>query len=270
MRRIWRSTSHKSCKAWLGGCFLGVFVFASGIPDHAAAAQFGTRCQEAFEDGWQDTQPWAWETCSRFNSELDDTDTKDFYYNLKFPHCGFDSCDDQGSAGGVDSVDLFYVHTHGGVSGDNAILAMWDDGDMSWSSNWRFGDDDDEVAIFSQYACETLSKTGGGLWTRLGPAFRGGLYVATGSYDKIYSSITTDEVGEDYADGLQKRKSVKNAWFDGNSDWWTDQDLRVMATGVSSRNCRNRRNRIKWHNVFDYTRRRDSSITHYCTSSIEG
>ena len=48
----------------------------------ASAARFGTMCQENYQNGWQHTLPYVWERCAYFNNELDDTDTKVFYYSL--------------------------------------------------------------------------------------------------------------------------------------------------------------------------------------------
>ena len=46
-------------------------------PVHAAA-KFGTYCQERFENGWASTEANGYDLCSKFNSALDDTDTKVF------------------------------------------------------------------------------------------------------------------------------------------------------------------------------------------------
>ncbi|HKO89075.1 MAG TPA: DUF6345 domain-containing protein, partial [Burkholderiales bacterium] len=105
------------------------------------------------------------------------------------------------------------------------------------------------------------------MWTRMGAIFRGGLRIATGSHDKLYDSLTTDEVGEDYADNLQDGDKIKYAWADANSDWNTDQDVTVMATGSSSSNCQSRRDNMKWQNFSSYGRLRDGAITHYCRTS---
>ncbi|MGH7860425.1 MAG: DUF6345 domain-containing protein, partial [Candidatus Binatia bacterium] len=82
------------------------------------------------------------------------------------------------------------------------------------SVNWRFGDNARQVKILSQYACETL-WIDGFAYDRWDEVFKGGLYLATGSHDKVYASYYTDDIGEDYADNLQGGTSVKWSWFDG-------------------------------------------------------
>ena len=47
-----------------------------------AAARSGAGCQSDFQNNWQTTLPEVWNRCGWFNNELDDTDTKVFYYNL--------------------------------------------------------------------------------------------------------------------------------------------------------------------------------------------
>lgn len=244
---------------------LALLTFAE--VDAARAGQFGTRCQQDYESGWQKTLPHTWDRCSRFNSELDDTDSKLFYFDLKGVGVGFTSSDGSVNTGGVDAGDLFYVGTHGGANNSTAVLTMFTKNLSMSSVNWRFGDNSDGVAIFSQYACRTL-QIDDFTWTRWSPAFKGGLYVATGSHRKLWDSITTDEVGEDYADDLQDGKSVMWAWFDGNSDWYEDQDVAVLVTGSSLANCEDRRAHIKWQNFSDYTRLRDGAVNKMCYAAI--
>jgi len=234
----------------------------------ANAGEFGTRCQEAYQNNWQTKVSSLYEICGGFNAELDDTDTQDFYYDLGGSTCGFSTCDASTSLAGVDTVDLFYTATHGGTTARNAYLTMFEEGSYEYSTDWRYGDDNDQVAIFSQYACTVMENHDDRIWDRWGPAFRGGVYVVTGSHDLVYSSTATEDVGRDYADGLQKSKSVRDAWFDGNADFHLDQDLAVMAVGSSSANCWNRVDQIRWQNLTSFQRLRNIDMTHWCRSRI--
>jgi hypothetical protein len=202
-----------------------------------------------------------WERCGWFNNELDDTDTKVFYYNLHGAKWWWEDSGDQTT---LDNVNLFYASTHGGAWGASSVWAMWDDGQLAYSSSMRLGDESYGLSILSTYACETLKFDDGQMWTRMGPIFRGGLRYATGSHDKLYDSSTTNEVGEDYADNLQKQNAIKYAWKDANSDWATSQDVTVMATGVNATDCYARRDNMKWQNYTSYSRLRDYQIGYYC------
>jgi hypothetical protein len=236
----------------------------------AEAGEFGTRCQKDFQNGWQKTLPYMYARCSGFNNELDDTDTKLFYFNLKGTGTGFTSNDGSASAGGVDAVDLFYVSTHGGAknSTTTASLAMWTQNLRALSSAWRFGDNADGARIFSQYACETLWIDNAS-YNRWDQVFKGGVQLVTGSHDKVYDGITTDETGEDYADDLQKGKSVKWAWFDGNGDWWADQDVAIYASSSGSLlECQIRRDLMTWQNIGNWPRYRDNNMNRICASWI--
>ena len=235
------------------GIVLGVGV--------ATAARFGTGCQEEYQNNWQNELHYVWERCSGFNNELDDTDTKVFYYNLHGAKWWWESGGDQLT---LDNVNLFYASTHGGGWWSSSVWAMWDQNQLADSANMRLGDESYGTSIFSTYACETLKFNDGRMWVRMGPIMRGGVRYATGSHDKLYDSITTDETGEDYADNLQKSHTIKYAWKDGNSDWWHDQDVTVMATGTNSANCASRRDNMKWQNYNSYPRLRDGQIGYYC------
>jgi hypothetical protein len=253
---------------------LAIFIQLIAVDESYAVARFGTRCQSDYQSGWQTTLPYVWNRCAWFNNELDDTDTKAFYYNLHGAKSAFSTCDSCGA--GVDDVHLFYTSTHGGANGTDALLAMWNNGSLAASNtdNWRFGDEKSKAAFFAQYACKTLTIDGNTV-TRWIEAFRGGLIMAMGSHDLLYDGITTDETGEDFADGLQKSKTAKWAWFDGNGDWWCDQDVAVLASGSNQTgannaqaDCNYRRDNVKWQNFGGYARWRDGQIGWMCWSYI--
>lgn len=237
-----------------------------------AAARFGTRCQSDYQNGWRDTLPYMWNRCAGFNDELDDTDIKVFYWNLHGGKPWFSWCDACGG-GGVDDVKLFYVGTHGGATNDtNARLVMWEQNTRALSNtdSWRFGNDGFKAAFLAQYACETMTNTDGMLWTRWNGALKGGLQMVLGSHIKFWDSTTTDECGEDFADGLQKGKTVKWAWLDGNSDWWEDQAIAVVASGdTSTDQCHSRKDGITWQNYPDFGRLRDDHVNWWCRSRID-
>jgi len=225
------------------------------------AARFGTGCQSDYQNGWQNTLSYVWNRCGWFNDELDDTDTKVFYWNLHNASWWWENAGDQSW---VDNVNLFYASTHGGGWWDESVWAMWNQDQLASSSRMRLGDESYGTSIFATYSCETLKFNDGRMWVRMGPIFRGGLRIALGSHDKLYDGITTDETGEDFADGLQSSWSIKYAWKDANSDWATDQDVAVMATGTNSADCANRRDNMTWQNYPSYPRLRDNAIGYYC------
>jgi hypothetical protein len=241
-----------------------------------AKARFGARCQSQFQGDWQKPLTYAYERCSWFVDELDDTDTRVFYQDLKSARNRFSSCDH--CSAGVDTVRLLYVHTHGGVKGVDARLAMQENDSLARSSSdgWRFGDEATRVAFFAQYACKTLSDGDDEMWSRWRKAFRGGLLLALGSHDKLWDGVTTNETGEDFADDLQDGKTVKWAWFDGNGDWWSDQDVKIVATGsdespFSKFECVLRRDALTWQNFTSavFPRWRDDDVDRWCSSKID-
>lgn len=229
-----------------------------------AVARFGTECQAGFQNNWQTNLSHSWDRCSGFNDELNDTDTQVFYYNLDGAKPYFETPSDQVE---LDNVHLTYVNTHGGGWSTKSVWAMWNQNTYADSTNMRLGDESYSLSILSTYSCETLKYSDNKMWTRMGAIFRGGARIATGSHDKLYDSITTDEVGEDYADNLQDGDKIKYAWKDANSDWATDQDVTIMVTGTNQSNCHSRRDNMKWQNFGSYTRLRDGDNGWYCYSA---
>jgi len=235
-----------------------LLVFGASV---IAAARFGTGCQREYQNNWQAELSYTWNRCGWFNNELDDTDTKVYYYNLHGAKWWWETGGDQLT---LDNVHLFYASTHGGGWPTKAVWAMWDQNKLAESTSMRLGDEATGLSILATYSCETLKFNDGKMWTRMGPIFRGGLRYAAGSHDTLYDGVTTDETGEDFADNLQKGHTIKYSWKDGNSDWATDQDVAVMSTGTDKANCEYRRDTMKWQNFSSYPRLRDAQIGWYC------
>ena len=269
-RPVWSSAFRM-----LSAVVLGAMLLASGAD---AAARFGARCQADFPGFPNDTLEYAWERCQMFVDKLDNFDTKVFYFNLHGAQSRFAPACDQ-CAAGVDNVHLFYVSTHGvstTKSTDDAILKMWDldVSARSKTDGWRFGDEATRAAFFAQYACYTLRADDHTVARWLG-AFRGGLIMAMGSHDLFYEGAVTNETGEDFAIGLQQGKRVKWAWFDGNADWYADQDVAVLASGsaIPANNaladCLDRRDHVKWQTFGGTTRWRDNQVNYICLAAID-
>jgi hypothetical protein len=238
--------------------WLGLFITLLIAAQLANAGRFGTECQRDYQNGWRTMLDHSWERCDWFNAELNDTDTQVYYYDLHGAKPWWENTNE------LDQVNLVYANTHGGGWSDKSVWSMWDSFTRAESTSMRLGDQSYGASIFSTYACETLKFNDGKQWDRMGSIFRGGLRIATGSHDKVYDSVTTNEVGEDYADNLQKQRTIKYAWKDANSDWYADQDLTVMATGTNQSSCQSRRDNMKWQNFTSYSRLRDGQIGWYC------
>lgn len=254
-----------------------IVVLAAGIcftgDNVRGQAHFGTLCQADYQNNWRDTLPNSWNRCGWFNDELDETDIFDFYWNLHGARSAYSTCDDCADFG-ADSVSLLYTNTHGSALNMNdARLVMWNQNvrALTNTDNWRLGNESRMLSIMANYACETLAAadSSGQMIDRWRNTFRGGLRMALGSHDKLWDSITTDECGEDFADYLQGGDTIKWAWFDGNGDWWEDQDVKVLATGSGETNCNNRKNTMRWQNFGSFGRLRDGNVNWFCSSRID-
>jgi len=133
--------------------------------------------------------------------------------------------------GGVDSsfadnVDLFFLCTHGNNTGDSIYLA-YDAQQTEWHSNstrWKLGDGD--LEWLALYACRTLPVSS---VDRTCNHFFYGLHMVLGSHDSLWDSWTTEECGRDFAQNLKDGDRVADAWLDGLSDWWCDQNALVAS-----------------------------------------
>jgi len=236
-------------------------VLATAAPEAGAAAWFSTECQQSFENNYQANLPYSWTRCNKFVNELNDTDLHYYSYDLNGAKFGWEDAGDQWW---VDDNDLVYANTHGGAWSDRSVWAMWNYWTLADSTAMRLGDESWQLSVFATYACETLRMYDDKAWTRMYPVFAGGLRFALGSHDKVYAAWTTDEVGEDFADNLQHKKSFRYSWKDGNSDWDTDQDITIMTTGTGVTNCQSRRAGMTWQNFPSWPRLRDGQIQRLC------
>ncbi len=227
----------------------------------AEAAHFGTACQRDFQNDWLHTLPYTYHRCGRFNNELDDTDKKIFYYNLHGAKTYWEKRRDQKM---LDKVDLFYASTHGGGWSTKSVWSMWNWKTRAESTRMRLGDESRGLSIFATYACGTLKSSDGRMWRRMGPIMRGGLRYAAGSHGTLYDSRSTADVGENFADYLQRGWTIKTAWKKGNSDRSVNNDVAVMATGKTKADCRKRRDKMKWTNFKSYPRLRNNKNKWYC------
>jgi hypothetical protein len=250
-----------------GRLFWAVLVLVLSTAILVNAGTFGTRCQRTYQNGWLPTLDYMYDRCDGFNNRMADNNTQTFYFSLN-NGAGFDGSDGSTAAGGVDTVDIFYVGTHGGANATDARLALKPVQTRTFSSTWRFGDNSRPISILSQYACKTLTIDSNA-FARWVNAFKGGLYLATGSHDKVYDGWTTDETGEDYADNLTHGMTVKWAWFDGNQDWYQDQDVAIYASSSGPLDeCLNRLNSMTGQNINSFPRFRNGKMNRICASWI--
>ncbi len=254
-------------------CVAAVFVMLAASATCSAQARFGTRCQEDFEASWLPNLSDIWDDCGKFTAALSETDTKIFYFNLHHARQSFSTCSK--CDWGANNVQLLYTNTHGGAfSGPaNAALGMWDKNvnALSNTDNWRFGD---QLALFAQNACKTLTVDSQTI-ARWLSTFRGGLRMAMGSPNLLHDGDIVDGGGKDFARGLQHRKSLKWAWFDGMSNFWVSQDVAVLATGSSltgahnaEADCNYRLDKLTWQNFEHFAKWRDNQVEWMCWSYI--
>jgi hypothetical protein len=228
--------------------------------------RFGTECQQEYQNSWLGPVYEAWDRCGGFDSKMGATDNRAFYYNLSGGRNYY--WHDSGDQYEIDTVDLFFVNTHGGVDtvNSNANWAMWEAWTNAELQYLRLGDESTGMKIFTHWACHTLYYADGGIWNRWWKAMSGGLLMSLGSHDVVYNGPTTDEVGEDFASDIQSGMTIKSAWNDVANDWAVDNDITVLATGTNQANCTTRRDTTKWTTTLPAPLR-DGQIGYYCYSA---
>ncbi|MCJ7444547.1 MAG: DUF6345 domain-containing protein [Methanotrichaceae archaeon] len=126
-----------------------------------------------------------------------------------------------------DTVDLFFMNTHGGIDNSGNHYLHYNnpvDNFHGNLTNMRLGDDYNLEWLLIK-ACSLVDLNNvGAVWDMFQR-----LHIFCGSWDKMWSGPTTDEVGEDVAQNLIDGEPVYNAWIDGVSDWWEDNHPIVIA-----------------------------------------
>lgn len=235
-----------------------------------SGARFGSYQQGSFQNGWRGTIPQAATRTTWFNNELDDTDQKIFSFNLTNKKYFLERYGDhQPDNMAPDDVDLLWINTHGGAwtNPTTSTFAMWEQSTSAYTTEMRLGDSatwGGGLSVLVAYACEILKNSDGHLGERLSPMFAGGLKIALGSHDTLYDDATTNESGEDFADNIQHHYSFKFAWYDALTDWKTDNDVAVVASGTNPSDCYRRKDDLNWQNYGGFSFLRNGDMAYLC------
>lgn len=221
---------------------------------------FGVWCQADYQGGWLPTLSHSWDRCSGLIDQMNATVPELFYWNLHGAKPFFEGALDQVW---TEAADFVFLNTHGGAFSTTAAYAMWNSNVNAFTTSMALGNESRGTSIFSSYACQTLADDGK-IPTRWASTLGGGLRMVTGSFDTVYDSWTTDDVGEDYAEDLQDGDTIAEAWKDGASDWYADADLGVLATGTNKTNCFDRINGMTFQNFSSFPALKTGAIGFFC------
>ncbi len=188
------------------------FAMATATPAQAATSQHyiqvGSRCQQDFQNNWQADAGLGsndmWARCSGFQSAAATTEVNAFYYNLHGARWALEDADTCGWAcGNADSVDLFYMSTHGGITSTSAIWAMWDAGSFAYTQNMRLGASSRQNMVLASFACDT-HWINNSTWTRWYPVFAGGMVITVGGHNLLYQG--NPQTGSDFCESHEQRR----------------------------------------------------------------
>lgn len=227
--------------------------------------QVGVRCQQDYQNGWQVDvgNNDVWSRCSNFYNNVRQTEIGAFYYNLHGAKPALERPDTCGWACGyADSVDFFYMNTHGGGSDSttSSRWAMWDQYSTAYSANMRLGASGRENMVLATFSCQTHS-TDAFTWNRWLPVFAGGMVVTVGGRDLLYSGQT--QSGSEFADRLDNGEPIGQAW--NESTWYADNSNHpgAIATGRDPNDCWNRMG-TTFDTLFQTPILRDGAIGYMC------
>jgi len=273
MKATFLSSSSRAVRNALIVMFAITMLMTFASSAMASTINFGVRCQSDFQNGWAPTID-VYGECDNFISQIETEYPVDFYFNLHGAQDAFysgqaaETCE---SCGGVDSVDFFYMSTHGGESGDQAVYAMWDascPGDAGWGGciaqalSMRLGDSGKQVKALATFSCDTLYNADGDLPERWGKAFAGGLKVLVGGHDLLYTGNDT-QAGTDFALYMEQNSAIGGAWLNAVYYANTANNPAVANTGANSSDCWNREG-VTLGGLMSEKVLRDGSIGYYC------
>jgi hypothetical protein len=256
----------------LGSC--AVFGIGALAPTASLARpphpriEVGTRCQQEYQNGWQQDvgNSDVWRRCGNFNSQIGQTDNVDFYYNLHGAKTVLEKTGDNcgTGCGAADAVDLLYMNTHSGVNATAAFWTMWDQGQYAVTSNMRLGDNGRQLMILATFSCSTLLTSDGNVWTRWFPPFAGGLVMTLGAHNLLYAG--NDQSATEFASRMQDGEPIGLAWLE--STWYADNQNApsAMFVGANADDC-GRRGGTTLPSLYSTPILRDSAIGYMCWST---
>lgn len=256
----------------LSGAFRNALIVVAGItmltifnsPALASPIHFGVRCENNFQFGWQATVDVE-TACSDFISVIGATEPVDFFFNLHGAQADFvygnpgETCN---ACGGVDSVDFFYLSTHGGDNKTQAYYAMWDNGAYAVTNSMRLGSSGKRVKALATFSCDTLYNADGNLPTRWGNAFAGGLKMLVGGHDLLYTDNDQSAM-QDFATYMVGGSSIGSSWLNAVYNDNNNNHPAIANTGSNKANCWSRQG-VTLGGLMGETVLRDSKVGYYC------
>jgi len=241
----------------------------------SATIHFGVRCEGSFQNNWAPTID-VYGGCDNFISVVNTFDPVDFYFNLQGAQPAFYSgnADETCKAcGGVDSVDFFFMATHGGIANNNPDFggyAMWNDscsdtvfpGCTAWTPKMRLGDSGKQLKALATFSCDTFKNDDGHFVNRWGNAFAGGLKIGVGGWDLLYTD-NDDQAMPDFAGDMVNGLSIGSAWLNAVYNDNNDNHPAVANTGSNQSNCWSRQG-VMLSQLMSEPVLRDSQIGYYC------
>lgn len=230
---------------------------------------YGARAGEHWEHEWNEADEGSYAKMDGFLSEMDKAGARrGFYWDLQNMASHVEVPGDRES---TETVDLFYVQTHGGAGpawGNKSVWSAFEDYNHpnglpkanAESPNIRLGDDGRGLSIFASYACDT-HRIDDLTPTRLGPMMSGGLRITLGMNGpgKMGANGTAQEFGRLLSSGV----TVVDAWLNGMKYGGIANTPAAVISGRNAADSDARAHGMTMATIRNYERLRDGDIGHY-------
>jgi hypothetical protein len=199
---------------------------------------------------------YAYAALINFHYYLSQTDNSAFRFISRPARKGYWTTTCDACSSGLDTVDLLFNVTHGGVNTGTPTTAGWNmwewptDSaiDTALSNTMRLGDNGRGLSFFASTACQNLYFDDGKLGERWWPILAGGLKMSLGAYCNLYGGSEMSVVGALLPQYLQAGYPVSASWYYALT--YVDPQLMIaeLATGANGDDCNNRLYNMSWLN----------------------
>ncbi|MBQ9816749.1 MAG: hypothetical protein IJM59_04710 [Proteobacteria bacterium] len=237
----------------------------------------GAKSDDNYENNWQQSISGHDAICGGFVNQMNSysDSTRIYWTGLGVVERYHDGTD--GSSGGLDTVDISMVCTHGGAfdSPLRFILSLYYKYQVASSIHMKFGNNNRGLSIFTTYSCHTMDGNSSEVQARWLPLFQGGLRIAAGIYDYSHP-VTSQTFGTTFANQLHaSNKTILSAWLDTADDYLFDipritssGDWRYAHEFNRTDSCFNRIGNMKLSNYKTYPRLTDPTYLAICATEV--
>lgn len=230
----------------------------------ALAGVVGISSTKYYQYNWLASHDSEWGLISNFRNGMQTNNSIKIYSDLSnSENLYWQTSYDADNQRGIENVDLYFAHTHGGSDAQSVNWGMYESGIWAQSKYMKLGDTGSGLSIFSTYSCNTMMMDGN-WWTQWYPIFSGGLYLASGNNGATYDGSDVSCIGSYYASYLKSGRTLSDSWLLSNTCASSVTPAMVQSTGTNVNECYSRAANMTWLNVKSFARYRNGQVASIC------